>query len=171
MAKLRRVHVSGENRLLVALPRDEYDRLLPHLEKVSLPLRDILYEANGPIAHVFFPLAGVVSLVIMDGGFTLEVGIIGNEGMVGTPVFLGADRSPTRPIFRDLFNVARVPCESLKAERAGASRIAVGRGSGSPAAVGFDAGAPSIESCARPGHTNVVRYAVPGPGTRAGWFP
>jgi len=98
MAKHRKIHVPGENRLLVALPRDEHDRLLPHLEKVSLPLRDILYEANGPIAHVFFPLNGVVSLVIMDGRFTLEVGIIGNEGMVGTPVFLGAERSPTKAI-------------------------------------------------------------------------
>ena len=98
MAKLRGVHVPGENRLLVALPRDEHNRLLPHLEEISLPLRTILYEANGPIAHVFFPLNGVVSLVILDGGFTLEVGIIGNDGMVGTPVFLGSDRSPTRAI-------------------------------------------------------------------------
>ena len=64
MAKRRRIHVRGENRLLADLPRDDYDRLLPHLEKVSLPLRDILYEANGPIPHVFFPLNGVVSLVI-----------------------------------------------------------------------------------------------------------
>jgi len=109
MAKLRRIHVPGENRLLVALPRDEYHRLLPHLEKVPLPLRDILYEANGPIAHVFFPLIGVVSLVIMDSGFTLEVGVIGNEGMVGTPVFLGSDRSPTRAI-------AQIPGEALRME-------------------------------------------------------
>src|SRR5271154_4866679 len=109
MAKLRKIHVPGENRLLVALPRDEYDRLLPHLEKVSLPLREILYEANGPIAHVFFPLTGVVSLVIMDSGFTLEVGIIGNEGMVGTPVFLGADSSPTRPI-------VQIPGDALRME-------------------------------------------------------
>ena len=98
MAKLRKIHVPGENRLLVALPRDERDRLLPHLEKVSLSLRDILYEANGPIAHVYFPLSGVVSLVIEDSVFTLEVGIIGNEGLVGTPVFLGSERSPTRAI-------------------------------------------------------------------------
>src|ERR1700690_763547 len=98
MARLRRIHVPGENRLLVALPRDEYDRLLPHLEKVSLPLKDILYEASGPIAHVFFPIDGVVSLVIMDSGYIHEVGIIGNEGLVGTPVFLGSDRSPTRAI-------------------------------------------------------------------------
>ena len=109
MAKLRRIHVPGENRLLGALPKDDHDRLLPHLEKISLPLREILYEANGPIAHVFFPLHGVVSLVIMDGGFTLEVGIIGNEGLVGTPVFLGADRSPTRAI-------AQIPADALRME-------------------------------------------------------
>lgn len=99
MAKLRRTHVPGENRLLTVLPRAEYDRLRPHLEKVSLPLREILYEAGGPIAHVFFPLDGVVSLVIlMDGDISLEVGIIGNEGLVGTPVFLGSESSPTRAI-------------------------------------------------------------------------
>jgi hypothetical protein len=84
-------------------------RLLPHLEKVPLPLRTILYEANGPIAHVFFPLNGVVSLVIMDGGFALEVGIIGNEGMVGAPVFLGSERSPTKAI-------ALIPGEALRME-------------------------------------------------------
>ena len=110
MAKLRRIHVPGKNRLLAALPRVEYDRLRPHLAKVSLPLKDILYEANGPIPHVFFPLNGVVSLVIiMEGGFTLEVGTIGNEGMVGTPVFLGSESSPTRAI-------SQVPGEALRME-------------------------------------------------------
>ena len=110
MGKHRKIHVPGENRLLVALTSDDYDRLLPHLEKVSLSLRDILYEANGPIPHVFFPLYGVVSLVIiMEGGFTLEVGTIGNEGMVGTPVFLGSGSSPTRAI-------SQVPGEALRME-------------------------------------------------------
>ena len=109
MAKLRGIHVPGENRLLTVLPRDEYRRLRPHLEKVSLPLKDILYEANGPIPHVFFPLNGVVSLVIMEGRFTLELGTIGNEGMVGTPVFLGAESSPTRAI-------SQVPGEALRME-------------------------------------------------------
>jgi CRP-like cAMP-binding protein len=110
LAKPRRIHVPGKNRLLAALPRDEYGRLRPHLEKVPLPLKDILYEANGPIPHVFFPLNGVVSLVIiMDGGFILEVGTIGNEGMVGTPVFLGSDSSPTRAI-------SQVPGEALRME-------------------------------------------------------
>jgi CRP-like cAMP-binding protein len=110
MAQPRKIHVPGKNRLLAALPRDEYDRLHPNLEKVSLPLKEILYESNGPIPHVFFPLNGVVSLVIlMEGGFTLEVGTIGNEGMVGTPVFLGSESSPTRAI-------SQVPGEALRME-------------------------------------------------------
>ncbi len=110
MAKLRGIHVLGENRLLAAMPKAEYDRVRPHLEKVSLPLKDILYDANGPISHVFFPLRGVISLVIvMDGGFSLEVGVIGNEGMVGTPVFLGSQSSPTRAI-------SQVPGEALRME-------------------------------------------------------
>jgi CRP-like cAMP-binding protein len=110
MAKRRRIHVRGENRLLADLPRDEYHRLLTHLQKVSLPLREILYEANGPIPHVFFPLHGVVSLVIlMDGDIALEVGTIGNEGLVGTPIFLGSDSSPTRAI-------SQVPGEALRME-------------------------------------------------------
>jgi CRP-like cAMP-binding protein len=110
MARPRKIHVPGKNRLLAALPRDEYDRLHPNLVKVSLPLKEILYEANGPIAHVFFPLNGVVSLVIiMEGGFTLEVGTIGNEGMVGTPVFLGSESSPTRAI-------SQVPGAALRME-------------------------------------------------------
>ncbi len=110
MAEPSKIHVLGQNRLLASLPRSEYRRLLPHLVRVSLPLREILYEANGPIPHVFFPLNGVVSLVIvMDGGFSLEVGTIGNEGMVGTPVFLGSDSSPTRAI-------SQVPGEALRME-------------------------------------------------------
>ncbi len=110
MAKRRKIHVRGENRLLADLPSGEYDRLRSHLQKVSLPLKEILYEANGPIPHVFFPLHGVVSLVIlMDGNVSLEVGTIGNEGMVGTPVFLGSGSSPTRAI-------SQVPGEALRME-------------------------------------------------------
>ena len=97
------------NRLLARLPPEEYRRLLPRLRPVPLALKHVLYEANGPIAHVFFPVHGVVSLVIMDNSCTLEVGIIGNEGMVGTPVFLGSDRSPTRAI-------AQIPGEALRME-------------------------------------------------------
>jgi CRP-like cAMP-binding protein len=84
--------------------------LRPGLEKISLALRDILQEANDPISHVIFPLSGVVSLVlIMEDGLALEVGTVGNEGIVGIAVFLGADRSWTRA-------VCQIPGEALRME-------------------------------------------------------
>ncbi len=108
MAEPRSIHVPGENRLLAVLPRREYDRLRPNLERFSLALRDILHEANGPIAHVVFPLSGVISLVlVMEDGLGLEVGTVGNEGMVGIPLFLGSDRSPMRAI-------CRIPGEAVR---------------------------------------------------------
>lgn len=108
MAKTRKVHVPGENRLLASLPRAEQNRLHSRLEQVSLGMKEVLYEADRQIPYVFFPLNGVMSLVIsMQDGRAVEVATIGNEGMVGTPVFLGADRSPTKAF-------AQVPGDALR---------------------------------------------------------
>ena len=83
------------NRPLAALPEADYERLLPHLEPVELAMKETLYEANRPIRHVHFVLRGVVSLVTtLEGGAIVETGLVGNEGMVGLPVFLGATTSP-----------------------------------------------------------------------------
>src|SRR5207237_8412178 len=99
MVKPRGVHIPGENRLLAGLPRDEYDRVRPRLAKVSLAMKDVLHEANRPTAQVYFPPNGVISLVLIrEGGIAVEVATIGNEGMVGTPVVLGADLSQLRSI-------------------------------------------------------------------------
>jgi CRP-like cAMP-binding protein len=88
-----------ENRLLAALPRKEYERLLPKLENASLSYKESLYEADKPIEYVYFINSGVVSLiVIMEGGAIVEVGTIGNEGMVGISVFLGANTIPGKAI-------------------------------------------------------------------------
>jgi CRP-like cAMP-binding protein len=97
MDQSRHFVIPGQNRLLSALSRDLQIRLLPRMEKVSLPIRQVLYEADSPILHVYFPVSGVVSLVIsLKDGASVEVATIGNEGVVGVPVFLGAERSPTK---------------------------------------------------------------------------
>jgi CRP-like cAMP-binding protein len=97
MDQSRRFVIPGHNRLLSALSRDLQIRLLPRMEKISLPIRQVLYEADTPIAHVYFPVSGVMSLVIsLKGGDSVEVATIGNEGMVGIAVFLGAERSPAK---------------------------------------------------------------------------
>jgi CRP-like cAMP-binding protein len=80
------------NKLLAVLPKEEYERLLPHLETVTLPVKRILYQLNEPIEYVYFPNSGVVSLVnIMEDGGVIEVATLGNEAMVGIPVLLGTD--------------------------------------------------------------------------------
>jgi CRP-like cAMP-binding protein len=83
---------SLENRLLAALPGEVYDHLVTSLELVLLTLKQILYQPNSAIPYVYFPLNMVTSLVtIMQDGQSVEVATIGNEGMVGVPVFLGAE--------------------------------------------------------------------------------
>jgi CRP-like cAMP-binding protein len=83
------------NRLLAALPPDEYARLAPSLETVALTLKQQLYASEQPITHLYFPVEGVVSLVQGDlDGQVVEVATVGNEGMVGLPVFLGQESTP-----------------------------------------------------------------------------
>lgn len=81
------------NRLLDALPVEEYQRIRPHLTEFSLVFGEVLYERGAVIRHVYFPNGGVVSLISMvEPRSTLEVGMVGNEGLVGLSVFLGAPR-------------------------------------------------------------------------------
>ncbi len=84
-----------KNRLLATLPTEEYERLEPYLQRVSLEFHQSLYQPNEPIEHVYFPTDGVVSLLnLMENGDAVEVGTVGNEGMVGLPVLLGANTIP-----------------------------------------------------------------------------
>ncbi|MEH2331826.1 Crp/Fnr family transcriptional regulator [Nostoc sp.] len=84
-----------KNQLLAALPPEEYSRLAPYMEVVSLELRQELYLPNQPIEYVYFLNYGVASmLTVMMDGSAIEVATVGNEGMVGLPVFLGADKIP-----------------------------------------------------------------------------
>lgn len=86
-----------ENGLLATLPPADRDRLARHSNEVTLARGDVVYRANGPIEHVYFPRAGILSMVIdMEDGGTVEVGTIGREGMAGLPAFHGAGSSPAR---------------------------------------------------------------------------
>jgi CRP-like cAMP-binding protein len=87
------------NQLLAALSGAEYQRLTPHLEPVTLSFGEILYEPGETIRHIYFPNHGLVSLLSMvEERSTLEVGVVGKEGMVGISVFLGASSSLNRAL-------------------------------------------------------------------------
>ncbi len=89
------------NRLLAALPRKEYQRLLPELEQVTMSFAEVVYEPGERIRHVYFPNESIVSLLAeVTARSPLEVGLIGNEGMAGIPVFMGWTRRRTAPSCR-----------------------------------------------------------------------
>jgi CRP-like cAMP-binding protein len=85
------------NRLLRALPAADYARLQPHLQPISLPLSEVLCEAGGTMRHAYFIVRGIASLLsTTTDGATVEIGMVGNEGMVGLPILLRGD-DPSLP--------------------------------------------------------------------------
>lgn len=102
------LHVVGKNYLLDLLPEADKQRLLPPMEHVVGQHGHVVSKANKPITHVYFPLAGVISVVIiMASGERIECGSIGNEGMAGLPLLHGVDRSRLEVSFQ-------VPGEAMR---------------------------------------------------------
>ena len=106
MSKVLRNQI--KNQLLSALPTEEYERLLPNLEAVSLTPKQIIYAPNESIEYVYFPNNGIISLVnFTEDGSTVEAATVGNEGMAGIAVLLGADRMISEA-------VSQVPGDGLR---------------------------------------------------------
>lgn len=105
------------NRLLAALPGKEYQRLLPELEQVTMPFAEVLYEPGERIRHVYFPNESIVSLLAeVTDRSTLEVGLIGNEGMAGISVFMGVNTSPHRAIVQGVGTAMMMKAAALRKE-------------------------------------------------------
>ena len=87
------------NRILAALSAKAYQNLLPRIERMALIFDENIYQPPDIISDVYFPESGIVSLLsAVEDHLTIEVGIVGNEGMVGLPVFLGVKTSNTRAV-------------------------------------------------------------------------
>ncbi len=87
------------NGLLEALPSRDLRRMLAGCETVELGFADVLYTPWERLSHVYFPTQGFISLIMpMNGSAALEVGLVGNEGMLGIPLVLGLDMSPVRAV-------------------------------------------------------------------------
>ncbi|MGY8905055.1 MAG: Crp/Fnr family transcriptional regulator [Burkholderiales bacterium] len=88
-----------QNRLLATLPDADYQRLLPALEPITLPLGWALYEAGDSMRHVYFPTSGIVSLLYVTlAGASTEIAVTGHEGMVGISVFMGGNHTTSRAV-------------------------------------------------------------------------
>jgi CRP-like cAMP-binding protein len=92
-------HSPDRNHLLAALPEEIFKRISPHLELISMPLGDVLYESGGKQQHVYFPTTAIVSLhYIMENGSSAEIAGVGNEGVLGISLFMGGDSTPNRAV-------------------------------------------------------------------------
>ena len=88
-----------QNHLLAALPAAELERIAPHLERVAMPLGEVLCESGGQLQHAYFPTTAIVSLLyVTESGATAETAGVGNEGVLGISLFMGGDSMPSRAI-------------------------------------------------------------------------
>ncbi|MCU1383642.1 MAG: cyclic nucleotide-binding protein [Acidobacteria bacterium] len=120
MAKRR---ASGEspqssNRLLAALPADDYRRLLPHLKHTSLPLKRILYKPGDVVDDVYLPGGGFVSVVaVLANGDMVEVATIGREGIVGVSAMIAGYREPALTMVQmETDQCVRMPAAAFRRE-------------------------------------------------------
>ena len=92
-------------------------RLLPHLERIELPLGTVLYESGEALRHVYFPIDCIISLlyVLLDGS-SAEIAIVGNDGLVGIPLFMGGETTSNRALVQSAGHAYRLPGPRLKEE-------------------------------------------------------
>jgi CRP-like cAMP-binding protein len=89
------------NALLAALPADDYEIIFSHLKSVDLPFGEVLVEAGAPLKQVYFPHSGIISsMVALGQGETIEVAMIGRDGVFGGSAALYGEVSPTAGIVR-----------------------------------------------------------------------
>lgn len=118
------------NRLITALPAQSQRHFLESCEPVELGFAEILCQAGDPIRHVYFPTDSFISLVTtLDDGARLEVGIVGDEGMLGTSLALGVNISPQHamvqgagPALRMSATLFRRHCKQSEVLREGLNR-------------------------------------------------
>jgi len=105
---------SFQNHILVGLTGCEYARFAPHLEPVSLPAGEVLVEAGGPIKHAYFLNSGMASVVAtLSNGTTLEVGVIGREGVADVNALLGCKVNLNRVIVQVAMTAMRIRADVL----------------------------------------------------------
>jgi CRP-like cAMP-binding protein len=106
-----------KNQLLASLPESEWKRWSPLLERVEMPLGEVLYESGVSLNYVYFPLTSIVSLLyVMENGASAEIAVVGNEGIVGISLFMGGESTPSRAVVQSAGTGCRLPADVIKSE-------------------------------------------------------
>jgi CRP-like cAMP-binding protein len=115
MAKPPHPRINSVNALLTQLPREQFADLFSELQLVELEVRQVLYEPNRAIRYAYFPESGMVSIVaFMEDGASIEVGTIGQEGMIGGMIVMESDRVPHRYFVQVAGRAHRIEASWLK---------------------------------------------------------
>jgi CRP-like cAMP-binding protein len=105
------------NFLLAALPDPEWQRWRVLLEKIDMPLGQVLYESGGTLTHIYFPTTSIVSLLyVMENGASAEIAVVGREGLVGVSLFMGGESTPSRAVVQSAGHGYRLKAQSMKDE-------------------------------------------------------
>jgi CRP-like cAMP-binding protein len=118
------------NRLLASLPDRDLQSMLGECESIDLAFAEVLYNPRDRLSHVYFPTSSFISLIMpVDASSSLEVGLVGNEGMFGIPLVLGVDVSPVRAVVQGAGSALRMEVApfSRALERSEALRRALAR--------------------------------------------
>ncbi len=111
------------NGLLACLPDEDLHRLSPQLEPIAMPLGLVLYESGAMLSHGWFPTTAIASLLYMtESGASAQIAVVGHEGMVGIPLFMGGGSTPGRAVVQSAGAGFRLPGRVVREEfaRAGA---------------------------------------------------
>ena len=104
-----------ENRLLASLPDSDYESLLPHLERIPMPLGMAVYESGSTQGFVYFPADSIVSLLyVLANGASTEIAVTGREGLVGISLFMGGETTPSRAVVQSAGHGYRVRGAQLR---------------------------------------------------------
>jgi CRP-like cAMP-binding protein len=107
----------SQNHLLAALPTAEFERLAGDLERVPMPLGQILYSPGEQLNHAFFPTTSIISLhYVMASGASAESAGVGNEGMLGISLFMGGNTTPSSAVVQTAGHGYRLERAFLKKE-------------------------------------------------------
>src|SRR6476659_4689668 len=116
-----------ENRLLAALPADEYERLHPRLQPVEFTLGEVVYEFAGQLDYVFFPTTSIISLLYtMENGASAEMGLTGKDGVVGSALFMGGGTMPNHAVVQSAGGAVRMKARVLQDEFARGGKFQYG---------------------------------------------
>ena len=111
------LQLPNQNNVLASLTPEVKERIFPHLDLISMPLGQVLYESGDTMDYVYFPTSAIVSLLhVMENGASAEISVVGYEGVIGIALFMGGQSTPSRAVVHSAGSFFRLKSSLLMTE-------------------------------------------------------